>query len=145
MNQTTFWIYLNTYSNIFCGALNILNVLWMLEMCANGFIQRKEINYGMDDVNWTFDLGICTGLSFMGLLALFLPALSAGFGFEVYIVAIFIVVIQTLMMKSYKTKLSRKIAEAWFLTSTKISIIFSILAAISIFIYAISSIVVFDY
>lgn len=49
------------------------------------------------------------------------------------------------MMKSYRKKLMKKISEAWFLTSTKVSMLISILTAISILTYAISSIVVFDY
>ncbi|QIH24517.1 hypothetical protein [Lactobacillus iners] len=145
MNQTTFWIYLNNYSNIICGIFNILNILWMLEMCINGYIQRKDINFGMDEVNWTIDLKICTLLSLMGMCALYLPAVSSGFGFEVYVIAVYIVVIQALMMKSYRKKLMKKISEAWFLTSTKVSMLISILTAISILAYAISSIVVFDY
>lgn len=144
MSQTLLWVNINLWSNRICGVFAFLNTLWMVEMCINAFIQRKELTKWVEG-NWKIDLFVCTGLSFGGLASLFLPALSPSFGREIYVISGAIYILEILFMIGYKKKLQKNIEDSWYKNSTIPSIAITAITFVSMLVFAISSIVVFDY
>ncbi|WP_298491148.1 hypothetical protein [uncultured Lactobacillus sp.] len=144
MSQTLIWVQVNLWANRICGFFAIFNILWMIEMAINAFVQRKELNEWIEGT-WKADLEICLGLSIVGLISLYLPALSGSFGREVYVMAGVAYVFQALFMWGYRKKLAKYIKESWYLNSTFISFIVSLIALITLVVFSVSSIVVFDY
>lgn len=142
--NTSFWVLFNIRANQVCSFFIILNVLWMIEMSVDGFIERKDLNAWVED-NWKTPLAICTGLSIVAVIVMFLPAFSGSFGREIYWLVGVMYIVQFLFMVDYRKTLSKYIKESWFLNSTIISLIITALAFVSLIAFAVSSIAIFDY
>ena len=142
--STNFWILFNIRANQLCSFFIILNVLWMIEMCIDGFIERKNLNAWVED-NWKLPLEITSGLSVIAVVTMFLPAFSGSFGREIYWLVGVMYIVQFLFMLDYRKSLKKYIQDSWFLNSTIFSLVITALAFVSLIAFAVSSIAVFDY
>ncbi len=141
--NSTFWLYASYYSNWACAIMIGLNLLWMIEMCVNGCIQRKELSEYVEG-NWKGDLEFTSFLSLLGILFIFFPILTNKVSMEMYIFACLDFGIQCLMLVDYRKKLKKYISESWFLNSTLIGIYASALAVGTTLIFMICQKVVYD-
>ena len=64
MSSSNIWISVNYISNWFTAVTTAFNVLWMLEMCINAIIQKKDLQDYIDaSKDWKTPLVIMTVLA----------------------------------------------------------------------------------
>ncbi|QDR73572.1 hypothetical protein FOD75_10760 (plasmid) [Limosilactobacillus reuteri] len=139
--MSTHVIQLNYWSNWACAIALWFNLAWLLEMCLNGLIQRKELSAYVQKSNWKTPLIISMILGITALVVVYLP----GLGITSYVIAIFALAVQAFFMSDYRKTLVLEIQDSWYLTSTRISFWITVLSALVTLVFAISTIAVTDY
>ncbi|MDC2829069.1 hypothetical protein PO250_01800 [Limosilactobacillus mucosae] len=129
----------NYYANWSTAIITAINIAWIIEIIINGFIQRKLLNSYVKQ-NWKLPIFIVLALSLAAAIVIYIPL-----GLTSYVISFFALVVQTLMAADYYKVLSRFIKDSWYLVSIKVSMIISILSALSILLFAITAIAVTDY
>lgn len=145
MSQNTFFIFLQQYSAYATEILTAINVLWMIEICVNAVVQRKQLNSFVDG-NWKLDLEISTLFSVLGLALLYAPRWITHFGREIYIITIFFYIIQILFTLDNRKTLRKFIEKsAWYYKSMLVSNWIASLSVAAVFVFFVSQIAVSDF
>lgn len=119
-------IEVNYYANQSTAILTAANFIWLLEIIANGFIQLNDYV----KVNWRVPVVIAVLLSVSALAVIYLPLAMIG-----YVICFFALIVEALIMFNYHRVLGKYTQESWYLTSTIISMVISVLSAITIIDY----------
>lgn len=115
MSSSNLWISINYFSNWFTAIFTGINVLWMLEMIINAFVQRKDLKDFIDkSKDWKSPLAIMMVLALTSTGIIYVSAL----GIFAFVISLFALGFQFFFMTDYSKMLSDQIEDAWFLKST---------------------------
>lgn len=138
--MSSFLIHANYYANWASAIMTVANVAWILEMVVTAIIQHKDLNAYVN-ANWKAPLIICLILSIIAAGILYIPLL----GMTAYVISVFGLCAEIFFMSDYRKTLERYIKRSWYLTTTKVVVVWASLTALVVFIFAVSSIAVTDY
>lgn len=113
---------------LFTEIVLVVNLLLILEISINGYVQRNDLNSYVE-VNWYLSL-IITDVLF--IIAFFLIIAFKAHVMS-YIVALILLSIEAFFWKNYRDKILAYIQKCWFTNSLFIATISSIISAVSVF------------
>lgn len=115
MSSSNIWISVNYISNWFTAVTTAFNVLWMLEMCINAIIQKKDLQDYIDaSKDWKTPLVIMTVLAVVSAGIIYVTPL----GIFAFVISLFALGFQIFFMTDYSRMLYHQIEDSWFLSST---------------------------
>ena len=98
MSSSNIWISVNYISNWFTAVTTAFNVLWMLEMCINAIIQKKDLQDYIDaSKDWKTPLVIMTVLAVVSTGIIYVTPL----GIFAFVISLFALGFQIFFMVDY--------------------------------------------
>lgn len=142
MGSNSFFIYANYYLNwatvICCGS----NILCMAILALTAFLERKNLNEIVTDLNWKSPIIIASVLSLSSMGCLFMSSM----GIAVFWVSLIALVLQVFIVLDDYNALAREIEQPeWYLTAHKLCMVVAVITAICLTLFLLTTIAVTDY
>lgn len=144
MSQASFFIYMQNLSAWAVEISTGFNVIILLELAINSFIDRKQLASWVGG-RWKEDVMFSAALGIAAELLLYAPRWISQFGREIYVIAIFCYLVQFLLNLDYAKLLSKKLEKGWYRISNVIAIVLGIASMISVILFFVSTIAVQDF
>lgn len=140
--HSNFYIYANYYLNWATIIACIVNILCMAVLAITAFVERKDLDEIVTEVNWKTPIIVSVLLSLAGMGCLFLSSL----GLVIFWISLIALGLQIFFVLDDYSALAKDIAQPeWYLTAHKISAVIAFIACLCLTLFLLSTIVVTDY